>query len=170
MFLSQHEQERLLIHVAADVAQRRRIRGLRLNYPEATAVITAFLLGQVDKYSWKDTGSSFGLSDTLAAQLFGQLEVRDQVLAKRQAVWDRYAALVAPLVEKFGLTLPVVPEGAGQAYHMFHLLLLDRQRRGEVLRALRDDGVQATFHYVPLHDSDAGRMFAAQVRLYTPAG
>ncbi|GAA1895514.1 urease subunit gamma [Asanoa iriomotensis] len=44
MFLSQHEQERLLIHVAADVARKRRERGLRLNYPEATAVITAFLL------------------------------------------------------------------------------------------------------------------------------
>ena len=44
MFLSQHEQERLLVHVAADVAQKRRERGLRLNYPEATAVITAFLL------------------------------------------------------------------------------------------------------------------------------
>ncbi|GLY06236.1 MULTISPECIES: urease subunit gamma [Actinoplanes] len=44
MFLSQHEQDRLLIHVAADVAQRRRDRGLKLNYPEATAIITAFLL------------------------------------------------------------------------------------------------------------------------------
>ena len=57
----------------------------------------AFFLGHVDKYSWKDTGSSFGLSDTLAAQLWGQLQMREQILAKRRAVWERYAELVAPL-------------------------------------------------------------------------
>lgn len=120
----------------------------------------AFFLGQVDKYSWKDTGSSFGLSDTLAAQLYGQLQVRDRILGKRRAVWERYAALVAPLAEKHGLSLPVVPEGAGQAFHMFYLLLPDRALRDRVLAAMVARGVHPTFHYVPLHSSDAGRRFS----------
>lgn len=120
----------------------------------------AFLLGQVDKYSWKDTGSSFGLSDTLAAQLYGQLEMRDQILSKRRTVWDRYAAMVAPVAQEFGLTLPTVPEGASQAYHMFYLLLPDAARRNEVLSRMSSRGVKATFHYVPLHSADAGRRFS----------
>ncbi len=122
----------------------------------------AFFLGQVDKYTWKDTGSSFGLSDTLAAQLYGQLEMRDQVLAKREAVWNRYADLVAPLADELGLTLPFVPEGAGQAFHMFYLLLPDRELRDRALAGMGERGVKPTFHYVPLHSSDAGRRFSDQ--------
>lgn len=120
----------------------------------------AFFLGQVDKYSWKDTGSSFGLSDTLAAQLYGQLEMRDQILGKREAVWNRYADLVAPVAEEFGLTLPVVPDGAGQAFHMFYLLFPDKALRDRALAGMGARGVKPTFHYVPLHSSDAGRRFA----------
>lgn len=120
----------------------------------------AFFLGQVDKYSWKDTGSSFGLSDTLAAQLYGQLEMREQILGKRETVWNRYADLVAPLAKEFGLTLPVVPEGAGQAFHMFYLLFPDKALRDRALAGMGARGVKPTFHYVPLHSSDAGRRFA----------
>jgi dTDP-4-amino-4,6-dideoxygalactose transaminase len=122
----------------------------------------AFFLGQVDKYSWKDTGSSFGLSDTLAAQLWGQLEVRDRIQGKRQAVWERYAALVAPLAERFGFRLPVVPDGAGQTFHMFYLLFGDQRIRDGVLAGMGARGVRPTFHYVPLHSSDAGQRFAAE--------
>ncbi|NYI43638.1 dTDP-4-amino-4,6-dideoxygalactose transaminase [Nocardioides aromaticivorans] len=120
----------------------------------------AFFLGQVDKYSWKDTGSSFGLSDTLAAQLYGQLEMHDQILGKRAAVWNRYAELVAPVADEFGLTLPVVPEGARQAFHMFYLLFPDQALRDRALAGMGARGVKPTFHYVPLHSSDAGRRFA----------
>lgn len=120
----------------------------------------AFFLGQVDKYSWKDTGSSFGLSDTLAAQLYGQLEMHDQILGKRAAVWNRYAELVAPVADEFGLTLPVVPEGARQAFHMFYLLFPDQALRDKALAGMGARGVKPTFHYVPLHSSDAGRRFA----------
>lgn len=122
----------------------------------------AFFLGQVDKYTWKDTGSSFGLSDTLAAQLYGQLEMREQILAKREAVWNRYAELVAPLADELDLTLPFVPEGAGQAFHMFYLLLPDRELRDRALAGMGERGVKPTFHYVPLHSSDAGRRFSDQ--------
>ena len=143
----------LLINDAADVDRA------RVLYDKGTNR-QAFFLGHVDKYSWKDTGSSFGLSDTLAAQLWGQLEKREQILAKRRAVWERYAALVAPLADEHGLALPVVPDGAVQAFHMFYLLLPDRALRDRVLAGMVARGVHPTFHYVPLHSSDAGRRFS----------
>lgn len=122
----------------------------------------AFLLGQVDKYTWKDTGSSFGLADTLAGYLLAQLERRGSVQGRRRALWERYHAAVAPEAERLGLTLPVVPEDREQAYHMFYVLLPDNPTRNAVLSGLREQGIQATFHYVSLHTSDAGRRFAAR--------
>lgn len=122
----------------------------------------AFFLGQVDKYSWKDTGSSFGLSDTLAAYLCAQLERGHVIQAKRQAVFERYAQLLAPHADELGFSLPVVPDGSDPAYHMFYLLLPDGSARDCVLAGMREKGVHPTFHYVPLHDSDGGRRFAAR--------
>lgn len=121
----------------------------------------AFFLGQVDKYSWKDTGSSFGLADTLAAYLYAQLERRDEILAKRQTVFDRYYDMLAPQAEEYGYRLPIVPEGSEQAYHMFYVLLPDRATRDAALGSMRSKGVQPTFHYVPLHSSEGGRRVAA---------
>jgi dTDP-4-amino-4,6-dideoxygalactose transaminase len=121
----------------------------------------AFLLGQVDKYSWKDTGSSFGLADVLAAYLLAQLEERRTIQARRRAIHERYAELLAPHAGEL-FEVPEVPPDRGSAYHMFHLLLPDHRRRNEVLARLREVGIQATFHYVPLHTSDAGRRFAAR--------
>ena len=122
----------------------------------------AFLHGQVDKYSWQDTGSSFGMSDVLAAFLYGQLKERDAILAKRRRVFDRYAELLAPHAERHGLRLPHVPEGCEQAYHMFYVLLPDGETRNRVLAELNEAGIKATFHYVPLHSSPGGRRFAAR--------
>ncbi|MPZ72160.1 MAG: dTDP-4-amino-4,6-dideoxygalactose transaminase [Nitriliruptorales bacterium] len=122
----------------------------------------AFLLGQVDKYSWKDTGSSFGLADTLAAYLYAQLERRYEILGKRRTVFDRYTELLSPHAEEHGYRLPVVPEDCEQAYHMFYVLLPDRPTRDAVLASMRASGVHPTFHYVPLHSSEGGRRFAAE--------
>jgi dTDP-4-amino-4,6-dideoxygalactose transaminase len=122
----------------------------------------AFFLGQVDKYSWKDTGSSFGLSDTLAAFLLGQLEQHDTIQAKRRRVFERYQAALAPHADVLGFRLPVVPHDCDPAYHMFYVLLPDRETRDAVLDAMRARGVHATFHYVPLHSSEGGRRFAAR--------
>jgi len=121
----------------------------------------AFMLGQIDKYSWQDTGSSFGLSDINAAYLLGQLEARDAVMDKRRRVFERYDHLLAPHAAEHGLRLPVVPEGSEPGYHMYYVLAPDRPTRDRVLGHLRDHGVQATFHYVPLHSSAGGRRFAA---------
>ncbi|MDX6323650.1 MAG: dTDP-4-amino-4,6-dideoxygalactose transaminase [Nocardioidaceae bacterium] len=122
----------------------------------------AFLLGQVDKYSWKDTGSSFGLADVLAAYLLGQLEKRDVIQRKRRAVHERYEQGLAPFADRLGFRLPVCPPDRESAYHMFYVLLPDRETRNHVLTSMRDAGVVATFHYVPLDSSDAGRTFAAR--------
>jgi dTDP-4-amino-4,6-dideoxygalactose transaminase len=120
----------------------------------------AFMLGQVDKYTWKDTGSSFGLSDVLAAYLLAQLEERDVIQARRRTIHERYAAGLLPYADELGFQLMQVPEDRGPAYHMFYVLLPDRDRRNDVLESMRKMGVQATFHYLPLHTSDAGRTFA----------
>jgi dTDP-4-amino-4,6-dideoxygalactose transaminase len=122
----------------------------------------AFLLGQVDKYSWQDVGSSFGLSDVLAAYLFGQLERRDAILGKRRRVFDRYQALLEPHADELGIRLPSVPPNCEQAYHMYYVLLRGKAQRDRVLGEMTAAGVHATFHYVPLHSSPGGRRFAAR--------
>jgi dTDP-4-amino-4,6-dideoxygalactose transaminase len=122
----------------------------------------AFMLGQVDKYTWKDTGSSFGLADVLAAYLLAQLEQHTVIQGKRRAVHERYATSLAPLADELDFELMQVPEGRDSAYHMFYVLLPDRDRRNDVLEAMGKMGVHGTFHYVPLHTSEAGKAFAAR--------
>ena len=122
----------------------------------------AFLEGLVDKYSWRDTGSSFGLSDTLAAYLYGQLEQRERIQARRQSVFTAYLAALSPHAGELELRLPAVPEGCDPAYHLFHVVLPDNTLRSRVMAELRQQGIHTAFHYVPLHESEAGRRFAAR--------
>jgi dTDP-4-amino-4,6-dideoxygalactose transaminase len=122
----------------------------------------AFLLGQVDKYSWQDLGSSFGLCDLNAAYLLAQLEARGEILARRREVFDGYARLLGPHAAALQLGLPRVPPGDVPGYHLYYVLLPDRATRDRVMAALRAAGVMATFHYVPLHSSPGGRRFAAR--------
>lgn len=145
----------LLVNRPADVERARVI------YHKGTNR-SAFLLGQVDKYSWQDTGSSFGLSDVLAAYLCAQLEQRESVLARRRHVFDRYHEALAPVAAELGLTLPAVPPDRVQAYHMFYVLLPDQDTRNRALAALGAEGIHATFHYVPLHSSVGGQKVAAR--------
>lgn len=122
----------------------------------------AFLHGQVDKYSWQDIGSSFGLADVLAAFLYGQLQQRESILSKRRVAFERYERLLAPWADLYGYRLPYVPDGCEQAFHMFYVLLPSERVRNQALAALHDRGVHATFHYVPLHSSPGGQRFAAR--------
>lgn len=119
-----------------------------------------FLEGLVDKYSWQGLGSSFGLSDMLAAFLTAQLESRETVMAQRRAVSLGYRARLEPVVDELGLRLPVEPATATPADHMFYVLLADGVDRANVISEMRAAGVLATFHYVPLHSSDPGRQLA----------
>ncbi|HSM66094.1 MAG TPA: dTDP-4-amino-4,6-dideoxygalactose transaminase [Ilumatobacteraceae bacterium] len=120
----------------------------------------AFMLGDVDKYSWKDTGSSFGMSDILAAFLLAQLEESDSILERRAAVTERYRRALAPHADELGIRLPIEPDHCASAHHMFYVLMPARRHRDAMLAGLRERGVQATFHYVPLHSSEAGRRFS----------
>lgn len=119
----------------------------------------AFLNGEVDKYTWQDVGSSFGLSDILAAFLCGQLEQRERILAKRQRIFDRYYEMLAPSSASHGYALPYVPADSRPAYHAFYVLLPDAVTRDRVLRSMQGRGVRAAFHFVPLHESRGGRRF-----------
>jgi dTDP-4-amino-4,6-dideoxygalactose transaminase len=122
----------------------------------------AFLHGEVDRYSWQDIGSSFGLADVLAAFLLGQLQQRDKILRKRRAAFERYEQLLSPWADQHGVRLPIVPDHCEQAYHMFYVMLPNEDLRNRALTALQEQGIHATFHYVPLHSSPGGQRFAAR--------
>ena len=119
----------------------------------------AFMLGQVDKYTWKDTGSSFGLSEVLAAYLLAQLEQREVIQQKRRGVHETYLQRLAPMAQRLGIEVMQTPAGSDPAYHLFYVLLPDRDRRNDVLEAMHKMGVHPAFHYLPLHTSDAGQVF-----------
>ena len=124
----------------------------------------AFFEGKVDKYSWQDMGSSFGLSDLLAGYLLGQLEQRETVLERRRHVFDTYMNAFAPLQDELGIRVPAVPDGSVPGYHMFFLLLPTTNSRPKILNGLRERGISATFHYVPLHSSVGGQKYAPRWR------
>jgi dTDP-4-amino-4,6-dideoxygalactose transaminase len=107
----------------------------------------------VDKYSWVDVGSSYVMSDVLAAFLYGQLEKWREIQAKRQAIWERYDAELADWAAANGVRRPVVPEHCEQAWHMYYLLMPSLEARTEFIARLREKGVAAVFHYLPLNKS-----------------
>jgi dTDP-4-amino-4,6-dideoxygalactose transaminase len=119
-----------------------------------------FLRGQVDKYTWVDVGSSFLPSDILAAFLWSQLEEADAITRARLDLWDRYHAALAPLEATGRLRRPVVPAESRHNAHMYYVLLNDGETRDRVLKALNAAGVNAVFHYVPLHSAPAGQRYA----------
>jgi dTDP-4-amino-4,6-dideoxygalactose transaminase len=116
-----------------------------------------FFRGQVDKYTWVDVGSSYLMSDVLAAFLYGQLEALGTIQAKRRAIWNRYHEGLAEWAEENGVRRPHVPEHCGQAYHMYYLILPTLETRQGLIAHLRRRGILAVFHYLPLHLSDMGR-------------
>jgi dTDP-4-amino-4,6-dideoxygalactose transaminase len=120
----------------------------------------AFFDGAVDKYTWQGLGSSFGLSDILAAFLTAQLEEADVIRARRRHLHMQYRASLGPVADRFGLRLPYEPATATPADHMFYVLLSSAAARSQVIESMRRDGVHPTFHYVPLHSSPAGLRFS----------
>jgi dTDP-4-amino-4,6-dideoxygalactose transaminase len=121
-----------------------------------------FFRGQVDKYTWIDIGSSYLPSDILAAFLYAQLEVREQVQAKRKRVWDYYYENLLGRVKEYGIRLPVVPEYCEQPYFMFYLLLPSLHQRQALIAHLMRLGINSVFHFLPLHLSEMGRRFGGK--------
>ena len=121
---------------------------------------TAFLRGDVDKYTWVDLGSSFGASEVTAAFLWAQLERAEDITRRRLEIWECYHREFADLEAAGALRRPVVPDECRHEGHLYYLLAPSREWRDRMIDRLRDDGVQAVFHYVPLHSAPAGRRFA----------
>jgi len=119
-----------------------------------------FLLGLVDKYTWIEVGSSYLPSELVAAFLCAQLEDAATITAERRATWEIYHAAFAELEARdIGVRRPIVPAHCEHNGHLYYLLLPDRRSRDSLIVALRGRGIEAPFHYVPLHSSDAGRRF-----------
>lgn len=118
-----------------------------------------FKLGQVDKYTWVDRGSSYLQSDLNAAYLWAQLEQADHINEDRLASWNYYYEQLQPLAEAGKIELPVIPEGCVHNAHMFYLKCADLAERTALIAHLKAHGVMAVFHYIPLHSSPAGQRF-----------
>jgi dTDP-4-amino-4,6-dideoxygalactose transaminase len=142
----------LVINTAEDCARAEVIRDRGTDRKK-------FLDGDVQKYSWIDVGSSYFLSEICSAYLLAQLEQARSVTAKRQAVCRTYRRALEPLEAAGHVRLPgVEPAGAGNG-HIFYLLTRDADTRRRLLSHLHDSGVDAAFHYTPLHASPAGQRF-----------
>jgi len=121
-----------------------------------------FFRGQVDKYTWVDLGSSYVMSDVLAAFLFGQIEVWEEIQRRRKRIWETYQTALAEWAARNGTRLPVVPAHCEQAYHMFYLLLPALDARQRLIAHLKARGILAVFHYLPLHLSQYGRRWGGR--------
>ncbi len=115
-----------------------------------------FFRGQVDKYTWAEVGSSFLPGEITAAFLASQMAEADFITAKRLALWDQYHAWAEPFESEGLLRRPVVPEHCTHNAHMYYLLLPTLKARSAFIAALKSEGVQSVFHYIPLHSSPAG--------------
>jgi len=107
----------------------------------------------VDKYSWVDVGSSYVMSDVLAAFLYGQLERWEVIQGKRKAIWERYDKALGEWAMANGIRTPVIPGHCEQAYHMYYLLMPSLEARTALIENLARNKIKAVFHYLPLNKS-----------------
>ena len=129
-----------------------------------------FFRGQIDKYTWVEAGSSYLPSELNAAYLYAQLEAADKINEKRRSIWNRYWDGLEKLSDEGKIIRPTIPEGCVHNAHMFYLKARDLEERTALISYLKEQGVQAVFHYIPLHTAPAGRrygMFAGEDRYTT---
>ena len=118
-----------------------------------------FFRGQVDKYTWRDIGSSYLMSDLQAAYLWAQLEAASRINQQRLQLWQRYYDALQPLAAAGRIELPVVPAHCQHNAHMFYIKLRDAEDRAALINWLKEAEILAVFHYIPLHSSPAGEQF-----------
>lgn len=114
-----------------------------------------FFRGEVNKYGWVDTGSSFLPSEVVAAFLWAQLEHMDDIQARRKHLWELYYTYLSPLASSPNslIALPSLPEYATNNAHMFYLVCNNLEQRTALIKRLKDKGILAVFHYLSLHSS-----------------
>ena len=118
-----------------------------------------FFRGQIDKYTWVNYGSSYLPSDMNAAYLWAQLENIDIIQKKRLSVWNRYKEGLSELEKKEYIEFGGIPDECTNNAHMFYIKVSDLETRTELISYLKEKGIMAVFHYVPLHSAPAGRKF-----------
>ncbi len=118
-----------------------------------------FFRGQIDKYTWVDAGSSYLPGDMNAAYLMAQLDAADVIFEDRMRSWNLYKELLTPLTEEEKVELPHIPEGCTHNAHMFYVKAKNLEERTKLIDYLKENGVQAVFHYIPLHTAPAGQRF-----------
>jgi dTDP-4-amino-4,6-dideoxygalactose transaminase len=121
-----------------------------------------FFRGLVDKYTWRDIGSSYLPSDVLAAFLWAQLEQKVRIQARRRAIWERYHGELADWASANGVRRPSVPDHCDIAHGSYHLVLPEPEQRDALIARLRDQGILSVFHYLPLHLSPMGLRYGGQ--------
>ena len=115
--------------------------------------------GQVDKYCWRNYGSSYLPSDMNAAYLYAQLEQAEKINHVRLARWQQYYEALTPLREAGKIELPFIPENCTQNGHMFYIKCKDLEERTRFIEFMKENDILTVFHYVPLHSSPAGLKF-----------
>lgn len=111
-----------------------------------------FFRGEVNKYGWVDTGSSFLPSEVIAAFLWAQIENMQKIQSKRREIWNKYYNAFENLKLE-GIELPVIPDYATNNGHMFYIVMKDLNKRGELIDYLKQNGINSVFHYISLHSS-----------------
>lgn len=118
-----------------------------------------FMKGYVDKYTWHAIGSSYLPSDILAALLYGQLERFDEIMDKRMRVWNKYHEFLKVYEEQGKVIRPYIPEYCQHNAHMYYMILPTAEERDEMIQYLKENGIMAPFHYIPLHLSPVGEKY-----------
>ncbi len=121
-----------------------------------------FFRGEVDRYTWIDVGSSYLPSDILAAFLLAQLEARETIQERRKRIWEFYAEELRGWAANHAVRMPVIPPDREQPFHMFYLILPSRSARQKLIAHLKERGILAVFHYLPLHLSEMGKKFGGK--------
>ena len=121
-----------------------------------------FFRGQVDKYTWVNLGSSYLPSEILAAHLLAQLEKREEIQSARKRIWETYYKELADWAEENHVQMPFVPAHCEQTYHMFYMLFPNLEARTKAIAHLKERGIQAVFHYLPLHLSPMGEKYGGK--------
>ena len=118
-----------------------------------------FFRGEIDKYTWVDFGDSYLPSELNAAYLWAQLEQADVINENRLATWRHYQEALKPLADAGKIELPTVPTGCVHNAHMFYIKCDSLRVRTGLIEWLKERGILAVFHYVPLHSAPAGLKF-----------
>ena len=118
-----------------------------------------FFRGQIDKYTWVDAGSSYLPSELNAAYLWAQMEAADEIYNNRMTSWNQYHAMLEELETEGKIERPVIPEECVHNAHMYYIKVKDLKERTNLISFLKERGVGAVFHYIPLHSSPAGKEY-----------